>query len=206
MIFETKLHPRLFFVFCGISSRLIFSRIRRIIFKLFVNCDVKEFKEMKKIILAVIISLLPVCAGAQILVGGNIGLSTYGDRVGVNISPEVGYIVNDSFTVGGYLSYRSLSSSLGITPYARWKFVSLGNRFQFFLAAQAPMNFARDYQSYSFYLRPGAILWLADNVGMVAHIGAFGYSFVKSGNAVSRGWEARLNGDSISIGFCFGFY
>lgn len=146
-----------------------------------------------------------LCADAQVFVGGHVGLTTGrgGSGIGVNIAPEVGYVVNSSFTVGGFASYQSRYSSFGITPYARWNFVSLADRLRFFLSAMVPLRFSSDYQSYGFNLRPGLSLRVADNVSLVAHVGAFGYVWTRSGTAVSSGWLARVDGDSISIGFCF---
>lgn len=150
---------------------------------------------------------LSVCllADAQVFVGGHIGLTPGrdGSGIGVNLAPEVGYVVNNSFTVGGFASYQSRYSSFGLTPYVRWNFVSFADRLRFFLSAMVPLRFSADYQSYGFNIRPGLSLLVAERVSLVAHIGTFGYSWVKSGSSVSSGWLARLDGDSISIGFCF---
>lgn len=144
-------------------------------------------------------------ANAQVYVGGNVGITSGRDGygIGVYIAPEVGYRINDTFTVGGTMSYRSAYSSFGVTPYARWHFVTLGDVVGLFVSANAPMRFTADSQAYGLTVRPGATVRIADRVSLIAHIGSFGYSWTRVGDQRSSGWIARLDGDSISIGFCF---
>lgn len=160
----------------------------------------------RKITLLTLLLCIAVCAQAQIYVGGNIGITTSSSdsRVGVVIAPEVGYNINPNFTVGGTLSYRSLQNSFGLTPYLRGYLCNIQDRFRIFLSLQAPLRFAFDYQSYGAYLRPGVSFRIGDGVWMMAHIGALGYSYTRSGGVGSGGWSAQLNSNTINIGFCFG--
>ena len=160
---------------------------------------------MKRTLILLAVLMLCIPSFARVYVGGHIGISTSGDRIGINVAPEVGYRINNSFDVGGLLSYQSLYSTFGVTPYARWHFVSFGDRVNMFIEANTPMRFANNYQSYGFIVRPGVTVRLSDNVWLMGKVGRFGYEYVKSGDIISSGWLARLNGDSITIGFCFGF-
>lgn len=144
-------------------------------------------------------------AHAQLILGGNIGLSVAGDnRVGINIAPEVGYAINPYFTMGGLISYQSLYNTFGITPYVRTTPVSIKDIVRLHLSLTAPMRFAGSYQSYQLDVRPGISVRISGNVWIMAHIGAFGYEWVHNGAASSSGWIARVNGDTINIGFCIG--
>ena len=161
---------------------------------------------MKKLIIAVTAMLVSLCAGAQVFVGGNLGFSINGNGSGANIyvAPDIGYRINNQFTVGGQLSYQSSGSTFGLTPYFRWKFISIGDRVRFFISANAPLRFNRDAWACGFHLRPGATVRITDNLYLVAHVGTFGYTYARSGDAISKGWVAKVNGDNISIGFCIG--
>lgn len=160
---------------------------------------------MKRTILIALALACCSLTSAQVYVGGNVGITSGRDGVGIGvyIAPEVGYCINDSFTVGGTLSYRSSYNSFGVNPYSRWHFVSLGDVVRLFVSVNAPMRFYADTQVYGLTVRPGATVRIADRVSLIAHIGSFGYSWAKVGDQRSSGWVARLDGDSISIGFCF---
>lgn len=160
----------------------------------------------RKIALAILLLNLTVCAEAQIIFGGNIGISTSSgsdSRIGIVIAPEIGYSFSPNFTVGGILSYGSLQNTFGITPYLRGYFVNIQDFLRIFLSVQAPCRFAPGYQSYGAYARPGASVRIGQNVWLVAHIGAFGYSYVKSQGSSYGGWSAKVNFNTINIGFCF---
>lgn len=158
-----------------------------------------------KSLLTLVILCLALSAKAQVYVGGNIGLAVSGadNRVGINISPEAGYHFNRYFTAGGSISYQSLYNTFGITPYVRGNFGYIQDRVHFFVALTAPMRFAADYQSYSGYLRPGISVRVAEGVWIMAHIGAFGYSYVRSGDQSAKGWVAKVDANTVNIGFCF---
>lgn len=143
---------------------------------------------------------------AQIYVGGNIGLaaSSSGDaRIGVVIAPEIGYSISPYLTVGGFLSYRSLQNSFGITPYLRGNLCNIQDAFRVFLSVQAPCRFTSGYQSYGVFIRPGASVRVSQGVWLTAHIGAFGYSYTVSGGVRYGEWSAEVNANTINIGFCF---
>ena len=161
---------------------------------------------MKKLLIIIASVLIAQSLSAQIIVGGNIGITSgaNGNGIGVNIAPEIGYNVLPNLALGSYFSYQSRYNSFGVTPYVRWHFVSLGNRVRLFLATTVPMRFREGYQSYGVNVRPGITISLADRIALQAHIGTFGYCYEKSGLDVSSYWLARVNGDNISIGFCIG--
>ena len=162
---------------------------------------------VRKFTLMALLLCIAFCAEAQIYIGGNIGLSTSSSgndsRIGIVIAPEIGYDISPNFTVGANISYRSLKNSFGISPYLRGYLLNIQDRFRLFMAFQAPFNFSNGYQSYGAFLRPGMTFRVADGVWMMAHIGAFGYSYTKDRGVGGGKWSARVNSNTISIGFCF---
>ncbi|MCQ2181737.1 MAG: porin family protein [Bacteroidales bacterium] len=163
---------------------------------------------LRKITILALTLCLAVSAQAQFYLGGNLGLSTSSgdDRVGIIIAPEFGYHFNPYLSVGGTVSYRSLSNSFGISPYVRGYLFNIADVVRIFLTAQAPLNFSGNYQSYGAFLRPGVSVRITGNTFLMAHIGAFGYSYVKYGDVGQGGWIAKVNQNTINIGFgfCFG--
>lgn len=160
----------------------------------------------RKIALAALLLCIAFSAEARIFIGGNIGLATSSgsdSRLGIIIAPEIGYNINQNFTVGGMLSYRSLQNSFGITPYMRGYLCNIQDKFCLFLSFQVPCSFSSGYESYGAYLRPGFSFRVNENVWLTAHIGAFGYSFTRSGGVGNGGWSARINSNTVNIGFSF---
>lgn len=158
-----------------------------------------------KIALVVLLLTIALCARGQVYVGGNIGLSSSSgsDRIGIVIAPEIGYSFNQYLTVGSFLSYRSLQNTFGVTPYLRSNLFNVKDLFNFFLSVQAPCRFASGYQSYGAYIRPGVSFQISPGAWLMAHIGAFGYSYTRSLGVGHGGWSARISSNTINIGFCF---
>ena len=148
--------------------------------------------------------LASVSAKAQIYIGGHLGLDSNGDRIGINIAPDVGYAVNPYLTVGGNISYQSLYNTFGLTPYARCNAVTIANRVRFYAEATFPMRFSEGYSNFNAFLRPGVAVRVADTIWLMATIGAFGYSWVNSGNLSSSSWIAKVDANTVSIGFFIG--
>lgn len=92
---------------------------------------------MKKIILTLLaLSAMAFTAKAQWYVGGNVGLSatTANSTIGWNITPEGGYILNETMQVGASLNFSGAcggtdekysSFKFLITPYYRWAFYTI---------------------------------------------------------------------------------
>ncbi|MBR3115389.1 MAG: porin family protein, partial [Bacteroidaceae bacterium] len=49
-------------------------------------------------------------------------------------------------------------------------------------------------------VKPGISYSLSDKVSLVAHVGSFGWQFVKQGDFKRNAWEAGLDGNNISLG------
>ena len=93
---------------------------------------------MKKIVLSVIVALIAITANAQVYVGGTFGVGsdkveTEGTEVKnttFKILPEVGYELNEDWSVGTVVGYEYNKSgdvktnTFTIAPYARYFFLN----------------------------------------------------------------------------------
>lgn len=161
---------------------------------------------MKKILIVIIALILSsASAGAQILIGGHIGIGNKADGSGLSLSiyPDISYRLNNNFIVGGQLSYRTSYNRLGMNPYLRWHLKPFGtDAVTLFLSANAPCEFSGSGSTVSLRLRPGFTVRVSNNVYLVANIGYTGYTWAfNGGRMVSSGWYSRFNEDSINIGF-----
>ena len=84
---------------------------------------------MRKLLFKLIAISFAAIANAQIYAGGSLSLKTNSDAesTSISIAPEVGYVLNDKFSVGAALglythSYKGYGSSnvLSIKPYVRY--------------------------------------------------------------------------------------
>jgi len=160
---------------------------------------------MKRLIIILALALVPFCAKAQLLVGGNLGITYNSEKVGVYIAPEVGYSFNRWVMVGGLVSYESIRNSVGFDPYVRGNFGYIKNVVNFFVELAAPMNWADGYQCYQAVAIPGIVVRASPHVAFVLHVGAFGYYFVEEHGRTYDGWQARVDGNTIKLGCYFNF-
>lgn len=93
---------------------------------------------MKKIVLSIIVALIAITANAQVYVGGTFGVGsdkveTEGTEVKnttFKILPEVGYELNEDWSVGTVVGYEYNKSgdvktnTFTIAPYARYFFLN----------------------------------------------------------------------------------
>jgi len=90
---------------------------------------------MKKLLISLVaLAAMAITANAQWYVGGNVGLSATASSsasVNWNISPDGGYILNETMLVGAAINLGGAGSSDGLgssnftfsfQPYYRWKF------------------------------------------------------------------------------------
>ena len=158
---------------------------------------------MKKLAIGLVFLLMTVSAGAQISLGGSIGLRIRDSRLALNLSPDIGYRINSSMVVGTSLSYYTGADRFGVSPYYRWMFLPIGNTLRLFVTASAPMWFGSDYRSIGAIVRPGAAIRLVDMAYLAIHIGAFGFNSVTTSAGRTSGWVGQMDRDSVSIGVYF---
>lgn len=161
---------------------------------------------MKKFALVLVLLALALSARAQFTLGGHIGLSTFNDRLSLDIAPDFGYRLGSSVMVGSMLSYRTGYNNLGVTPYFHWRLIPDANLFNLFLSAQMPMVFAGDDFSLAAVLRPGVSMRVGSSVWLAAHVGSMGYrSTYYRGEQLDSYWFTDFTGDCLDIGFYIDF-
>lgn len=168
---------------------------------------------MKKIIVVIAAVLISLAAKAQFYVGGSLeGL--FNDNTAISIAPEVGYNINDTFSVGAAIAFGSVkdfNSAFGINPYVRWNF-----------AQNEPLNFFLDgglvyltyndkildksYSCFQIGIRPGFAIPVNDKFSFVAHVGFLGYTANEDGvPGYDDGFGINLDGNDILCGLYFNF-
>ena len=173
---------------------------------------------MKKIIISILaIASMAFSANAQLYVGGLAGfdLTAPGSSTAFTfqLSPEVGYNISDKFAAGVALnmtpsvdSAQKVSVSTftwNIQPYARFKFINIGNLNLFGDAAVAlgttGVSTNPVFQwSVGFY--PGISYNFAQNWAVVTRIAGISYGGSKGANAFNLNVFRRL-----AIGFYYSF-
>lgn len=149
---------------------------------------------MKKIVLSVIVALIAITANAQVYVGGTFGVGsdkveTEGTEVKnttFKILPEVGYELNEDWSVGTVVGYEYNKSgdvktnTFTIAPYARYFFL---NSDVVRLFADGGFGFSTSktkgndaLNSWNIGIKPGIAIKLSDHFCLVAKYGFLGYS------------------------------
>ena len=123
----------------------------------------------------------------------------------VDISPDIAYKVSDALFVGGIVSYsyHRGESLAGVIPYARWHIIPLGKAVSLYAKAYAPVQFWKDYLHVGARIKPGLAIRLSPGVYVMGAFGSAGYSYVRSGGVVGRGWTSRFDTDTIELGIFF---
>ena len=123
----------------------------------------------------------------------------------VDISPDIAYKVSDALFVGGIVSYsyHRGESLAGVIPYARWHIIPLGKAISLYAKAYAPVQFWKDYLHVGARIKPGLAIRLSPGVYVMGAFGSAGYSYVRSGGVVGRGWTSRWDTDTIELGIFF---
>ena len=175
---------------------------------------------MKKVIITLIVAFAAAfSAHAQFWAGGSVGYSYRGGEHYMNISPEVGYNLNDSWSVAGALNF-SLNAeggtsmlTLGLTPYARYTFWRSGIVSAFVdggLALELYHNAVKDdlgnkYSTDDFWLgigvRPGIAIALNEKLSFVTHTGFLGVET----NFDAANFGLGVGGDEIALGLYYAF-
>ena len=158
---------------------------------------------MKRLVLIAAALILSIGAKAQLYLGGGLGLAaTSRDGVTLVINPDVAYRVSHSLVVGGQFSFRLGQEGIGVVPYARWHITPMDLLFSLFVTADAPCTFYNGWTSVNLHIRPGASLRISSKLHLLAYFGAFGWSgVIENGRSTAGGWMARLDRDTINLGF-----
>lgn len=146
---------------------------------------------MKKIILVFVLALVAFSANAQFYVGGQVGFSAGNNRTDFDVLPEVGYVLNETMSVGAVVGFNidSLKDTYTdfdfvISPYFRYNLLELGPA-TLFVDAQLQLMFwsnknliadtKSNGSSVGIGVSPGLAIPFTENLSFVAHLGRVGY-------------------------------
>lgn len=167
---------------------------------------------MKKFFMIAVMAVAALSANAQVWIGGNLnyetskataeiaGVSTDASGSKVEIAPEIGYNISDSWAVAVALGYgysNKLTIGEGshsvtgagnyftINPYARYTFVKAGN-FSAFVDGGVEFTTTHingmsdtmdNYKTFGVNVKPGIAYSISPKVTLVAHVGNVGYEY-----------------------------
>ena len=168
---------------------------------------------MKKILMSMVALFAAVTMNAQneMYVGGTLNFQTKANAANksvITVAPEIGMSLNEQFGVGAVLSYtasQDVYNAFTINPYLRYNFAEAGN-FKFFVdggvsyALLHVCGVDKSANVWELGVKPGISYSLSDKVSLVAHVGSFGWQFIKQGDFKRNAWEAGLDGNNISLG------
>ncbi len=157
---------------------------------------------------------------SKVFVGGSVGVwhDLNDKKTDVTILPEVGYNINDTWTVGTQIGYQYGGNSdfhhnsFVFNPYARWSFYKAGmvslfvdGGVDFGVGNVAGKGGHSDATvKFGVGLKPGVALNVHKNVSVVAHLGRLGYW--GSNNAGKSAYDDLGVGFDFSNALNFGFY
>lgn len=189
---------------------------------------------MKKIIMMAVMAVAAVSANAQVWVGGSLGFNTekakFGDvelssGTSFEISPEVGYNLNEKWAVALALGYshndnttinfagmevEGMSNQFSIKPYVRYTFVKSGN---FSAFCDGVLDYStthingveNNFNSWGISVVPGIAYAISPKVSLIARLGKIGYQH----DYFDEGVDYRTNnkfGVNLSNAISFGAY
>lgn len=167
---------------------------------------------MKKIFAVALVAMMALTANAQVFVGGAVGYnSTKASKNAKSVNsfvftPEVGYNINEDWTVGVTLDYQSTEandqtlSGIGAGIYGRYNYLKSG---MVTLFVEAGVDFLSHNHSrgteYSVALRPGLSVALSEKLSLVAKTGLLGYS--KESDKLGGGSNFGIGVDNTDLSF-----
>lgn len=158
-------------------------------------------------------------------VGGSLNLWRDGSekKTTIGITPELGYNLNDNWSVAGSISYQYVhvtgadNNMFAIAPYARYTyfksgivglFVDGGFGFGFGKTSYKGGGSSDTSSIFEIGFRPGISLSITDEFSFVAHVGFLGYKGANDAAKVvgySDAWGLALDNQDLSFGFYYSF-
>ncbi len=136
------------------------------------------------------------------------GIKSVDGETAWGLAPEIGYNLNDKWSVGlglGYAHFAEKENAYGFNAYARWFGYRNGN---FSLYLQADFKYsamsgdnAPDLNAYSVGVIPGAAYSFNDHFSMNASLGNLGYSKIKDQDGV---FSLNIN-NGLNFGLTYSF-
>ncbi|MDH8702185.1 hypothetical protein M2138_001545 [Dysgonomonadaceae bacterium PH5-43] len=165
---------------------------------------------MKKVFLLMAVALVSLTASAQFYAGGSLGFwnDDDADETAFFIAPEVGYNLNEKWSVGlelGYFNEDAVGvATFAASPYARYTYFNQ-DRLSLFVDGGFGFSYKdqdNDETGFNIGLQPGVAVSLTEKFSLVAKFGFLGYND-KYLNA-KDGFGLNLT-NNISFGFYVNF-
>ena len=173
---------------------------------------------MKKILLLAVVLFASLNASAQWYIGGSVGFGSVkpsgGDSEAVfSILPELGYQLNDKWSVGAKVGYHKgdgiaavinstntrvdLTEEFIIRPYARYSAITWDPVTLFFDGSLAFASVIDRGTRFGLGVKPGIAIALTDHISFVTHLGFVGFDTFSpkggGGSSTSFGVDFRNN-------------
>lgn len=186
---------------------------------------------MKKSLLAVAFAMVAMVSSAQIYVGGSLGLNStankhsydgtttsHSGRNTLTFAPEVGWIMDDTWSFGATLNYTSItnknkisetsnsSSSWSLNPYARYTFYTSGNLSCFADGVLGIGGPSDNTTKISVAVRPGIALNLTENISLVSTVNLLSYTSVIYSNNKQKKTDSNFNLSANTSNLAFSLY
>lgn len=157
---------------------------------------------MKKLLVVLFAIMMATAVyGQKFYAGGSLGLASNSNSQtsSFSVMPELGYVINDKFSVGAelLLSAYTGGNTIGFKPYARYNMLTIG-KVTFFTDGAIAFSKAKNYDAlWEIGLYPGIAFAIDKKLSLVGHVGALSYSS-------SNDLKLYLN-NSIATGLFFHF-
>lgn len=167
-----------------------------------------------------VVALVSLTAGAQVYVGGGVGLWRNRDANTTNFAlvPEVGYKLSDRWSIGTTLGYEHAYTKgekvngVVVSPYARYNAVSLG-RVTFFVDGGFGFSTFKvkgadsSSNGWQVGVSPGLSVALTDRLNFISHVGFLGWRDSDDGASSfgGDGFGFSLSGNDLTFGINYNF-
>ncbi len=171
---------------------------------------------MKKLVFTLVVAFMAIIsADAQVYVGGSFNLThdKNADVTNFSIAPEVGYNLNENWTIAAEIGYTHFKSdenkanAFNFAPYARFSFFEKGIVRLFLDGGVGISTYKREsYDSVNGFeigIKPGIALEICKNLTFVTKYGFAGYrddyKYANSTSGISLSYE------DLTFGFHYEF-
>lgn len=173
---------------------------------------------MKKFFAIAAVAMMALTANAQMYVGGSVCFTSIKDSKDADarntfvLAPEVGYNLNENWSVGGSIEYTNWTEgdadgdSFGITPYVRYTFCKEG---MVNLFVDGGLNYtsfgSKNGSRFGLGVRPGIAVNVNDKISLVAKTGFFGYTKYDKDAGEGSIFGLGVDNSDLSFGVYYNF-
>jgi hypothetical protein len=173
---------------------------------------------MKKIFAFALVAMMTLAANAQVFVGGSLGYQSSKPTKGAEsvntfkFAPEVGYNLDENWTIGLALDYTSTdnsvttNSSFGVSIYGRYNYFKTGIATLFVEANTGIEAYNHDGGNvFHIGVLPGVSFAVTDKLSLVAKTGVLGYKKYSSEAGGGSSFGVGVDNTDLSLGLFYNF-